>query len=851
MNRYSLRAFLGRLREGKTLFALSLLGVAIGVGSVLSIQIINQNALSAFRGSVAAITGNADLSVVGRTPALDERLFPDVLATAGVAAAWPVTRVQVAVSGTREEGAPLFLEVVGTDLFAPRESATPDVAVGEGEEESSSLSDVLTVPGWVAVSPSLARERGWEIGDTVAVSSGARTADLVIGARVDFRRYSPFASPKLALMDIAQAQSLLGRAGEIDEIQVRVQPGTDPARVADAIRASLGDRVQVLTPEAREAKVRGLLSAFRLNLTALSLISLFVGVFLIYSSTQTGLVRRRGEFGLLRSLGATRGQILRLILLEVLLLGALGTALGIPLGYLAAQLNVDQVSTTLTSIYLLNEIERLELSPSLLLIAVAVGVGGALLGGILPALDTSRRDTRSLLVSFTLRERFLRFAPRLAALGALLLLLTLAWFFTLGRDWRTGGFVLGFCLLLILPLFTPALIVAVCSPIRPGGFRLSYSLKTLVLKLQSTSFAVAALGVAVSMLIGVTLLIGSFRATLETWLTSSIQADVYITTESWAREGRLATIPGPLLEEIRSQPGVRGSELLRQIEVESGGDRIRLAGVAFDRAARFRDMPLYRGTQEDVWRGLAEGGAILGEPLARKTGLDLGDSLVVAAPGGTASFPVVGLVYDYSEAGSALVDLQTLETAFGPAPINNVALFLEPGVDPGTFVDRMRERFGSYPLRIRSNRELRGEVMRLFDQTFAITRLLQLMALLVAAAGVSLTLLVLARERVAELALYRVLGALRRQIFGVFVGEGLAIGFLGLALGLAGGVALAAILIYVINPAFFGWTIRPSWPWGEVIEEMATILLVATAAAIYPALRASRVPVRELSRDDL
>jgi putative ABC transport system permease protein len=436
-------------------------------------------------------------------------------------------------------------------------------------------------------------------------------------------------------------------------------------------------------------------------------------------------------------------------------------------------------------------------------------------------------------VSFTLREKITRLAPRLAVLGGALMVVTLIWFLTLGREVRTGGFVLGFSLLVILPLFTPQLIVAVCGPIRPRGFNLAYSLKTLALKLQTTAVAVAALGVAVSMLIGITLLIGSFRYTLETWLESSIQADVYITTESWAREGRLATMTPELQQDFRSQPGVQGIELLRQFWVYSGDRRISLAGVQFDRESRGRSMPIYRGDQDGVWRGLAEGGVVIGEPLARKTGLDLGDSLRVTVPGGEMRFPVVGVVYDYSEAGSALMDLAAMEDVFGPAPINNIALFLEPERDVEVFVDDLRSRFSEYPLLIRSNSSLRAEVLRLFDQTFAVTRLLQVMALLVAASGISLTLLVLARERVAELALYRTLGAMRRQIFRIFVGEGVAIGVLGMVLGLGGGIALAAILIYVINPAFFGWTIRPAWPWTEMLQETTTILLVAALSGIY------------------
>ena len=537
---------------------------------------------------------------------------------------------------------------------------------------------------------------------------------------------------------------------------------------------------------------------------------------------------------------------------DVALLGFLGTALGIPLGYLAATLGVEPVNATITSIYLLNEIERMEVTPFLYLVGIAVGVGGALAGGLIPALDMSRRDTRSLLVAFTLREKISRLAPRLAGTGAVLALITGAWFLILGREARAGGFVLGFALLVVLPLFTPSVVLLAARGARPRGMDLRYSLRTLALKLQTTAFSVASLAVAVSMLVGVTLLIGSFRNTLATWMERSIRADVYITTESWAREGRLATLTPEIREHLEALPEVASVEYLRQFQVDAGERRIILSGVAFafDVEDRF-DLALRRGEPEGVRRGLMEGGVLIGEPLARKIGLGLGDSLRVSTPGGVLALPVVGVSYDYSEAGNALVTLDTMNRAYGEAPVNNAALFLDPGVDAGRVVDRLRRDFESAPLVVRSNRELRTEVLHLFDQTFAITRILQVMALIVAASGVSLTLLILARERVAELALYRALGALRTQIFRVFLGEGLAIGVFGMALGLAGGIGLAAILIYVINPAYFGWTIRPAWPWGEVLQETVTILLAAAVASIYPALRASRMPVRELSRDDL
>ncbi len=841
MIRYFLKTLLAHFREGRGLYLLSAFGVALGVASVLCIQIINRNALGAFEGGVQAVSGEADFSVLGRTPALPESLYVEVLAEPGVAAAWPIYRVDVAVTGRVD----FYLEVLGVDLFAP----APLPWEGEGWDASGALGR----PGWVAVTPSLAREMGWSIGDSVEVSSGSRRAWLVVGALVDFQRVSPLASRKLAVMDIAQAQGLLGRRGEIHQVDVKAAEGVATGDLIGRLRARLGPSVQLVTPEQRRQQAERLLSAFRLNLTALSLISLFVGVFLIHSSTQAALVRRRAEFGLLRSTGATRGQVFGLIVGEVVLLAVLGVGMGLPLGYWAATARVRAVSATLTNLYQLDQIESLRVPPEVYGLAGLIGIGGAIAGAVFPALDVSRRDTRSLLAAFTLHERVGGMALRLFLAGWGLVGAAGLWFWGFGQGYRPGGFVLGLAVLLGVPLVTPFIVQQVCGRAPARGFGLGYSFRTLSARLQTTSFAVAALAVAVSMLIGITLMIGSFRRTVEVWVGATAQADVYITTDSWSRAGAEATLDTSLASAIAAHPGVRAVDRLRQFFAYTGERRIVLGGVEMglpDGEARF---PLLAGDRGEALRQVREeGAALISEPLARKAGLGVGDWLPVYGPGGEMRLRVAGVYYDYTtEGGAAAMDLRAMNERFGPGAIHNLALYLKPGYDPEEVVDQLKARFAAYPLQIRSNRTLRERIFAIFDQTFAVTQVLQGMSLLVAVSGITLTLLAQARERVSELALYRALGTQRWQIFRVFVGEGLSVGVLGLGLGLAGGVALAMILIFAINRAYFGWTIQVHWPWGAVAQQAATILAAAVLASLYPALRASQTPARELSRDDI
>jgi len=812
--RYFLAAWIAHLRKAPSLFLLTVLGVALGVASVVAIQIINQNAIGAFSAGIKAVSGEVDLTVLGQTTTFPEELYSQVLATEGVAAAWPLYQIDVALADRDA----FFLQVFGVDLLSqvrlPFNSSPAD------------FSQALFEPGWIAVTPSLALEMGWSIGDPIVVTSGTRRVQLVIGALVDFQKVSPLASRKLAVMDIAQVQGLLGSSGRIHQIDIQIQEETHREELILRLENRLGPSVQIVTPRQREEQAAALMGAFRLNLTALSWISLFVGLFLIYTSTQASLLRRRLEFGLLRSVGATRAQVFGLILGEVSLLGLLGVILGLPMGYWVAQANVEMVSATLTNLYLLQEIDSLQLSPSLYALAAGIGLGGAMAGAFFPAIDISRKNSKNLLTAFTLHEKANSLALPVFGMGWLVLILTALWFWFLGHTWKPAGFVLAVAVLVALPLLTPFLIQQTCGRIKTRGFGLGYSLKSLAARLQTTSFAVSSLAIAVSMLLGITLMIGSFRPE--------------------------ATLDGELVSALAGHPGVVSVDRLRRLLVSIDNKRISLVGVDMDLSGGQSRFPLLKGDRMEVLGNVQQGGVLISEPLARKSELDVGDLLQVYAGPGELEFTIAGIYYDYtSELGSVAMDLSVMGEIFGPGPINSLSLYLEEGRDPERVVDEIKARFPDTPLQIRSNQRLREEIFEIFDQTFAVVRILQMMSLLIAVCGIMLTLLVLARERVSELALYQALGASRLQIFRLFVGKGLGMGLIALGLGSAGGTVLAAILIFVINRTYFGWTIQVYWPGWPVLQQLATILTAALLASLYPALRASKTPAAELSRDDL
>ncbi|MDX1661180.1 MAG: FtsX-like permease family protein [Gemmatimonadota bacterium] len=838
---YVRRALPARLRESAALHVLTVVGVALGVAAVLAIRILNASAVESFAGGVEAISGSADVTVEGVATPLPDSLFSTVLGTPGVAGAWP--RVEVDVALAEDTGEPAFFQVVGVDLLAPRRIPWSG--------DSFPVGEALATPGWAAVSPQAAGRFGWARGDTVEVLHGTRRVDLVVGARVDFRRVDPFAPTRLVLMDVARAQALFGDSGRVDAIDVVAAESVDVPTLVERLTERLGPGARVDTPRERATATASLLSAFRLNLTALSLVSLIVGVFLVYSAVRAALARRRAELGLLRASGATRSQVVSLVAGEAVALAIGGAAIGLPVGWLAARYRLDAVSGTLTDLFMTQGIERLEVPATAFVLALVAGIAGAVAGAVPPAIEMARRPPGTLLTRATLEERTGELAGRLAIGGLGVLALAVAWYGLLGRDWRPAGFVLALALLVALPLVTPWAVKATAGRVRPRGFGPGFALASLAERLQTTSVAVAALAVAVGLMVGLTIMVGSFRSALEQWVDTAVAADVYVSPVTWRRDGSGGALGEEVLATLREEPGVRAVDPLRIVVAGSGDDRVRILGVEMGLVGGRDRFPVVEGDEARAYREAAtEGGVLVGEPLARRRGLAPGDSIRIVTPEGRRAFPVAGVYAEYdAHGGTVAMDLATMASAFGPGPPTSAALYLRPGVDGARVVDRLKAGLEGLPLTFRSSESIGREALSTFDQTFAITRLLRSTALAVAACGVALTLLVLAREQRAELALYRALGAGRGRLVAFYLGKGLGIGVLALGLGGLVGLGLAAILVEVVNPAFFGWTIRARWADPALVGQAALVLVAAVGAAIFPALAARKAPAEVLGRE--
>ncbi len=835
-------------RRAPGLFLLAVLGVALGVAVFVAIQVANRTVLRTFAATVDAVAGRANLEIAAGSGGLPDSLYVRVRRAAGITAATPV----VTGSALLPEHPGEVVELLGIDSFSNAPFRSYEVGGGDG----GAGGDPGEFLRWLADSrgallpAAFARKLGVAPGDSLVILARSQPDTLVVRGLLRFTGEFERTAERLVVLDIATAQEVTGRLGRLDRIDLIVD---DPDQAAAWLMGPAGVAGSALPPDAtvrrpgaRTAQVETMLAAFRLNLTALSLISLFVGVFLVYNAAMTEVVRRRREIGILRALGAPRRLIGRLVLLETGVLGAIGIAAGLGLGVLLARLVLGSIARTVSALYVQVAVRELFVEPRVLVAAALAGVGAVVAAGIAPAREAARLEPQEVLAEGRYPAprwfrplRILGLALLAGALAAAICISPLA----ARHPWT--GFVAALLILVAGALAAPAAaaaLIALAAPLVPASVGLRLAARELRAALRRAAVTIAALSSAIAMVVGVSIMIESFRRTVDLWIEQTIRADLYVTPASHAA-GEAVVLPPDVIAAIAGRPGLRAVDRLRSFDLTVGGRGIRGGAVLLDVIAAESTFLFRKGNARAVLAAaVRDGGVIVSEPLARHQGLGEGDTLRLVTPGGPAALPIAGVFYDYSsDAGLVLFHLPHYARLFRDDQVNSLALYLDDPAATESMRDEILATAGrEHALIVRSNRDIRTAALREFDQTFAITMTLKLITLIVAMTGVFFTLTVSVAARRAEIGILRAIGATAVQVRRMVLFEALLIGLAALLVGAVTGIGLALLLVFVINRQFFGWTILWVLSPRVLFEALAVVAAASLLAAWLPARAAVR-----------
>lgn len=818
--------------------ALALLSVALGVSVFLAIRLANRAAVASFEGFTQGIGTGAELTVRADIGPLDEGELERLAPLRRELWLRPVLEGSFTRSGSMEA-----FQVLATDLVGLG-AATPATTQASGMPGLDLLD-----PSAVLISQTLARAEGLRVTDPIMGLVDGREVTLHVAGLVPDPPNRPAIQRHLLVMDLPAAQALFRRPGQLDRLDLGWLPGHEGAALEATLAALLPPGWVAEAPEQRASSGRAMSGAFRLNLTVLSLVALAVGAYLLFQAFDATVNRRRETWALLQALGCPRRRILNLVLTEAALLGGAGSLLGILLGWAMAQGAVRGVARTLDALYGASSANHADLLGWEAAAAFLAGTLTCLVAAWVPARRAAGTPPVQLLARGA-DTRPMRWGP--AALAGLALLgagLAVAFLPTLpqGTLWHA---YLGSALVLFGgSLASLALLPVLGAPGRLGrsgwGFRLS--LRPLQRPTGRHGFACAALAVAVGMTVGMGVMVRSFEATVQSWIGDNLKADLFVAPLGVAGASSRHRIDAAAAQALAADPAVAALDRYQQLRIFFRGQPTNLATGDFTVLGTRGHLAMIQGGTSEAVLGRIHGdgldhpGAVASETFARRFGLRVGDTLDLPRGAFTHRVTLRGIYADFgNERGSLILDRPVFLTWFQDARAASLAIYLKPGEQAEAVAQRLSRAWPT--LQFRPNGDLRAQVQLIFNQTFAITYALEVIGLAVAMAGLVQSLAGLALARRGDIWTLRALGAGEGSITAVLLGEGLGVALAGCLGGLALGVLLSRILVLVLNPQAFGWTLNYRVPYG-FLGGLLGLCLVAAALAMAPIARwASRLP---------
>lgn len=876
------------------------LGIGLGAAVFTSVRLAVDASLESFTRSMDLLAGQAELSVSMPGARLDDKLVARLATRPGVIVA-PVLTVWVSAPKTMNppdtigeaeqstnehhwsRGAPApggwglgratpspaltqsapgeifrlvgldpLLDAALRDLGEAEPEAVGGARAGDGEDGGGQSVDarvwrrLMTEPWSLALGARLAERLGLREGDGLELTYAGRTARMKVVAVLADEGLAMADGGLLALADLATVQEFTGLLGKVDRIDLRLAHGATEADVRELLPpgAILG------TPSAERESGQIMIKAYRLNLTVLGFVSLFVGMFLVYSLVAVAAASRRRELAVLRSLGASRRVLLLLFLAEGGLLGLLGWLISLPMSFVLMPRLLTAVNATISTLFARVNVEALSVSPAEVLLSLTMTVGVSVAAALQPAHEARSVPPREALAMAGIHGRA---APvgRPALIG--LLLIALAWPVSLLPSPQTiplPGYAAIFLLFAGFALLCPWLVRAVSGLALPLVSRLGGAPGLLAGRVvrqadARTALSVGALVTATALFLALAIMVQSFRSTFTLWLEQTVSGDLFVRPALSDANHYRTPLPPEALAWIEAHKGEAVNLPYERIAISLAGAPYQLEIMDLQVFARqgLGSFLFLCGDPSRAQELAGQGrGVLVSEVLANRTGLGLDVRYRDIVAGVRLDEEIVGIVRCYRTSGGVvyLADRRWRELGGDFEP--NGARMWFPGPDHEARARDFREALLSSPvgpgLEVSVGGELRREIERIFDQTFAVTTVLLLVALAVAALGIAGALTVMVLERSREVRTMLALGGSRGQVRAMILWEACLLVTAGLAAGAACGFLLSAILIYVVNRVSFGWTFLYSVDWPALALGLPLIFLACLAAAL-PALRAA------------
>jgi putative ABC transport system permease protein len=833
--------------------ALIVASIALGVATLVSTRILNDCIERATEEATTPLRGVADLYVSNGENNVPVELVQQVRTVPGVRLAQPiiVERVQLIDLDYRTT------VVFGIDLGS--------VSQAESEQAASEFGVRVTVTNPLAalsgrgvlVGRDLADERARRLGESrherLRVRVPAGEVELLQVGLIDVSEQGAAAQlgRNILVMEIAQAAKLLGHPGLANRIDILLEPGQDLPTVQAAIQQLLGQTAQVLTPERQGSSTREVVGGVKLGFTLCGIGALIVGLFLVYNALAVGVAERRHDIGIMRSVGATRQQIAGLFAGESVVMGLVGSLLGIPIGMFLAWLTLGQMREELRDAFYNADLASLiNITPTTFLVAVVGGTLTSLLAALLPAMQAASEEAADAVRRTpSSSARYFRQAQALIAgtllLGGLVLILLRK---ELPHRWGMYGGLVSMLLGLLLAI--PLMVVFIAAAIRPiirllFGLEARLAMDNVLRAPARTGIVIAALAAGVALMVQIAGVGLSNERPIIDWIERAITAELFVMCGSPANAtASNLPIEPEIGEKLRAISGVEAVMPIRYRRLDYADFMVMMIAL---------DAQTYRQTSRnpsalpqlpyfDKLRG--QDTVLISDNFSNRHRIRVGDQLTFQGPRGPVTLTVAGVIQEYSwSRGSLVIDRQTYIRLFDDRLVDVFHVFVSPQAD----LARTREATVAFAreqsLLVIDRAELRSLIRDFLDRVYKLAYLQQVVVGIVASLGVVMALLISVLQRQRELGLLRAVGATQGQVLRSVLAEAAIIGFLGTLLGILAGLPMEWYVLRVVIFEESGFSFPMTIPWREALGIGAISISVAVVAGLVPAIQAGRLQI--------
>jgi putative ABC transport system permease protein len=832
---------------------LTLLGMTLGVGVIVAIAVVNRSLTSSFQRTIEQIAGKAVLQVSNGESGVAESVFPLIRDTPGVQDAAAAVEGFLPVRGVERER----LYIYGVDFLT--DVAIRDHHFVSSKSESEEALDFISRADSIALTESFSRRLNLPLGSKIALTTSRGKQDYTVRALLREEGMAKAFGGNLALMDLPVAQQALSKEGKLDIVDLTVEEGEKIEAVKNRLLQRLQGSAEVERPKNRGEQIELLLTSFRVGLFFVSLIALFVGFFLIYNTVLVSVTQRKREIGSLRCLGMRRGELLRFIITEALILALIGSLLGSGLGWLLAQLALLAVGETVGNLFSL-----LDLAPGIftwreLGLSLASGVAVALLAALHPALEAIRISPLESARQTAWNPYFQGQNSWATRLGLLCLGVSpLLIFLPLRRYEPVQQFsvgIIGMLFFLVGLAFLCPLIVKIgvkwLWPLvlrLPGSTWVEARLASDSLRRNPlrTGITVATLVISLAAIFTIAAFVNSVRGSLLAWVDQMVTADLIVSSGARTSGPRNVPLKEDTLAGLKAVPGVKIVDLYRLIRSNHEGKPIVIESFSAGDSASVRTLPMVSGDGPRVLKEMAEGkGVILSESFQSRFGKGVDDSIELATPSGRIAFKVLGVYVDYSsDIGSVLIDRALYKKYWRDELVDAFDLWLEPSADQQTVIQEIKQRYGEeYQLFISTHGELRNTVVNIMEQSFVVNYAVEIVAVVVAIFSVINTLLASILDRTREIGVLRAIGATQTQVRRSVALEAGWIGILGGLLGLLAGTIMSYHHVVYNTKVLTGWTFQFYYPYGVAVVSILASVVLCVLAGYGPSKQAAATPI--------